>query len=437
MELELSLKDGNIIVQKNKEKLIIKVSYETDIYDTISKASYSYSEKKQIVELFKKEISNKVDFNSDGYEDTENYEEGEKLPYNPENVRYSLKLFSVLTLYDYISGYDYTEEPTIDLRPDFQRNFVWTNKAKSLLIESMLLNIPIPSIYLNKIDSERYFPADGLQRLNAINEFLSGTLKLSGLEYLSSYNGFKYRKENNNDKELPLNIKRKIRDYQITCFVIENSTPDEVKLDIFKRLNTTGISLSSQELRNSITPKKIRDFYHVIEKDDNFKILISNSVNVNRFVHHEFILRFMGSYLWQIQGEIKYNGNMNDLLDTLLIHLKKMSKEQLEKLIKVYKILLKETVDLFGPDAFRKPYDKDKRKGPLNTLLYTQILINLATIHRYNNYDFSYKNVKKEFDEFLRNDQKLMLSLSSATNNIKNIRFVNERIRYFFSRLEK
>ncbi|PND40516.1 hypothetical protein B0W51_10405, partial [Leuconostoc mesenteroides] len=231
-----------IIDQDNK----IKIGENTDIYDFAENYN-GIIPKNQIIEFYQKKFHEKSERELDGLESTEiDDDDVDRPPYNPENVGYALKLFSVLTLFNYISGYEGDEEPTINLRPDFQRNFVWTNRAKSLLIESMLLNIPIPSIYLNQNSSESYLPADGLQRLNAIYEFMSGNLKLSGLEYLSNLNGFKYKKIRDNDKELPIHIKRKIRDYQITCFVINSSTPDEVKLDIFKRLNTTGIRLSPQ-----------------------------------------------------------------------------------------------------------------------------------------------------------------------------------------------
>ena len=172
----------------------------------------------RLTEIIQKILTDRLQKNLDGVEDTEVDEDDFiSQPYNPDQVKYLAKEFPVGTLYNYITGFEGEEEPTIDMRPGFQRNFVWTNKAKSSLIESILLNIPIPSIYLNQTSSNRYLPADGLQRLNAISSFLSGELKLSGLEYLIQFNGYKYKKrgERDNSKILPIDIKRRIRDYSV------------------------------------------------------------------------------------------------------------------------------------------------------------------------------------------------------------------------------
>lgn len=424
--------DNSIYLKKNDIELSVFNLEEGDIFfDKLDATDLSKMEKDYVTERYQELVKNKKDRELDGIEDTEDEDEKIIQPYDPDKVKYSLKLFSVLTLYYYMSGYDGEEEPTIELRPEFQRNFVWKNKNKSLLIESILLNIPIPSIYLNQSASEKYFPADGLQRLNTLNEFMSGELRLTGLEYLSDYNGYRYKGQKNSDKVLPLNIKRKIRDYQITCFVIEKETPDKVKLDIFKRLNSTGMKLSQQELRNSITTNSIRNLYKEIEGNKYFSLLVTRAVNANRFVHHEFILRFIGSYLWQVEKELDYRGNMNPFLDEVLVFIKDETNSQFVSEAK-HNLLatLEIAYNLFGEDAFRKPYTK--RKGQLNTLLFTQILICINQLNITVEKSKRVGNVKKEFDIFLNNNQKLLLSVSSATNNIKNISYANDAIKDFF-----
>lgn len=423
--------NDSIYLKKNNIELIVFDLEEGDIFfDKLDAIDLSKMEKDYVTERYQELVKNKKDRELDGIEDTEDEDEKIIQPYDPDKVKYSLKLFSVLTLYNYMSGYDGEEEPTIELRPEFQRNFVWKNKNKSLLIESILLNIPIPSIYLNQSASEKYFPADGLQRLNTLNEFMSGELRLTGLEYLSDYNGYRYKGQKNSDKVLPLNIKRKIRDYQITCFVIEKETPDKVKLDIFKRLNSTGMKLSQQELRNSITTNSIRNLYKEIEGNKYFSLLVTKAVNANRFVHHEFILRFIGSYLWQVEKELDYRGNMNPFLDEVLVFIKDETNYRFVNEAK-YNLLstLEVAYNLFGEDAFRKPYTK--RKGQLNTLLFTQILICINQLNITVEKSERVGNIKKEFDIFLNNNQKLLLSVSSATNNIRNISYANEAIKDF------
>ena len=388
----------------------------------------------RVTEIIQLLLNERIQKSLEGVENTEIDEDDTIFePYNPDQVKYTTKGFTVGTLHNYITGFDGEEDPTIDMNPDFQRNFVWSNKSKSSLIESILLNIPIPSIYLNQTSRSQYLPADGLQRLNAIREFLSGDLKLTGLEYLTQYNGYKYKKKNNNDnKVLPIDIKRRIRDYSINCNIIDSETPDEVKLDIFKRLNSNGVKLSPQELRNSVTTREIRELYKVIEDDVNFDEMVMNEVNANRFVHHEFILRFFGAYLWQVNNHegLKYEGNMKKFLDQTLTLLKNDEQVNVNNIVDIYKKSLEKTRQLFGVDAFRKPYEK--RKGPLNTVLYTQILINVINIEA----DFGQREgyLKDYFDDYLKSDENkdFWLSISSATNNYANIINADKHIMNFF-----
>ena len=384
----------------------------------------------RITEIIQSLLNENIQKAIEGVENTEDGEEDSIFePYNPDQVKYTTKPFTMGTLHNYITGFDGEEDPTIDMNPDFQRNFVWTNKSKSSLIESILLNIPIPSIYLNQTTKNQYLPADGLQRLNAITEFLAGNLKLTGLEYLIQYNGYKYTKTANNDKILPIDIKRRIRDYSINCNIIESDTPDEVKLDIFKRLNSNGVKLSPQELRNSVTTKDIRDLYKEIEDDSYFTSMVMNGVNVNRFVHHELILRYFGAYLWQIEEykDLIYEGNMKKFLDRTLTLFKNDKRIDVKKIVDTYKKSLKNDKQLFGIDAFRKPYEV--RKGPLNTVLYTQILV--RTINSKPNFEEKEGYMKEKFNNYLLNNNDFWLSISSATNNVANIRNANKYIEDF------
>lgn len=411
---------------------------DTDINKKVRELTDNKKLQSEIIEKFETFLNNRTAMNIDGVEDTEYNEDDPfdnfgKHPYNPDQIKYIVKPFTVGTLQNYITGYDGEEPPTIDMNPAFQRNFVWSNKAKSLLIESLLLNIPIPSIYLNQTNKNLYLPADGLQRLNAINVFLSGELKLTGLEYLVQFNGYKYKPKNSQDKSdiLPLDIKRRIRDYTVNCNIIDSSTPDEVKLDIFRRLNSTGVKLNPQELRNSITTEEIRALYRLMELNDVFVSTIMNSVNTNRFIHHEFILRFIGFYLWQLKGtpSLIYKGNMKKFLDSVLIHLKTISdKNELYEIITCFESSLKNAYIIFGEDAFKKP-SYGERKGAINTTLFSLILINLIDVKLPSQNEIGF--LKEKFNRYMENNIEFWIAISSATNNIRNINLANEYIEKF------
>ncbi|NEP58996.1 MAG: DUF262 domain-containing protein [Symploca sp. SIO2G7] len=139
----------------------------------------------------------------------------------------------------------------MDLRPFYQRRARWDAKMQSRLIESFLVNIPIPPIILFERDYNSYEVMDGQQRITAIHEFYENKLKLTGLKIWSELNGYTYNK-------LPSKIRAGIDRRSISSIVIiaESSSDDEdalfLRQETFERLNTGGIDLSRQEVRNCL-----------------------------------------------------------------------------------------------------------------------------------------------------------------------------------------
>ena len=146
----------------------------------------------------------------------------------------------------------------INLRPEYQRRLRWTNAQKSKLIESLLLNIPVPPVFFYEADAARYEVMDGQQRLNSIRDFFAGDFALSSLKVLAPLNGLRYTK-------CPPRIKRTLDRATISAIVLlmesESEHPAEGQLSItdirrivFDRLNTGGRQLNAQEIRNALNP---------------------------------------------------------------------------------------------------------------------------------------------------------------------------------------
>jgi hypothetical protein len=142
------------------------------------------------------------------------------------------------------------------IRPEYQRRLRWHSKQKSLLIESLLLNVPVPPVFFYENDLARYEVMDGQQRLNTIKEFLDNGFKLRGLDVLSSLNGRSYLK-------LPPRVKRSLDRASISAIVVlqesqgrlkraGTSRQYELRRFVFERLNTGGRRLTAQEIRNAI-----------------------------------------------------------------------------------------------------------------------------------------------------------------------------------------
>lgn len=145
----------------------------------------------------------------------------------------------------------------LNLRPEYQRRLRWTVTQKSKLIESLLLNIPVPPVFLYESDAARYEVMDGQQRLNAVKEFIAGDFALTSLTVLKPLNGIRYSR-------CPPRIKRALDRASISAIVLLLESDSEnvqnrlsmtdIRRFIFDRLNTGGTKLNPQEIRNALNP---------------------------------------------------------------------------------------------------------------------------------------------------------------------------------------
>ncbi len=161
-------------------------------------------------------------------------------------VIYQANNFFLPQIRDLING-----KEVLNLRPEYQRRLRWSVKKKSLLIESLLLNVPVPPIFLFESDLARYEVMDGQQRLNAIHDYMENNFDLTGLERLDFLNGRDY-------KSLPPKLIRGLERSSLSAIVLlqetksDKSDPFVVRRHVFERLNTGGEKLNPQEIRNSI-----------------------------------------------------------------------------------------------------------------------------------------------------------------------------------------
>jgi hypothetical protein len=162
----------------------------------------------------------------------------------------------------------------VNLRPEYQRRLRWTNTQKSLLIESLLLNVPVPPVFFYENDLARYEVMDGQQRLNAIKEFLSNGFTLRGLQIIPTLNGRSYA-------QLPAKVKRGLDRATISAIVLLQESKSKIKKSgsskfhelrrfVFERLNTGGKRLSAQEIRNAIYAGHFNTLIVELSRDPTF-----------------------------------------------------------------------------------------------------------------------------------------------------------------------
>ena len=176
------------------------------------------------------------------------------------------------------------EQGRINLNIEYQRKYIWDSGKASRLIESLLLNVPIPVCYFAEDQSGNYEVIDGLQRLTTIKNFLENETALSGLSVLPELDGKRF-------KDLAPRDQRRLENRTIRCIVITDDSNPDIKFDVFERLNTGAAMLTAQELRNSVYRGPFNDDLKKLAAEDFFTVLVGASSN-KRMDFEELILRF-------------------------------------------------------------------------------------------------------------------------------------------------
>lgn len=353
--------------------------------------------------------------------DTEVMEdERDNYPFHPEDISIDKKVVLVETCMKRIT------QKTIILSPDFQRHEVWDDVRKSRLIESLMLKIPIPMFYVSADEKNVFTVVDGLQRLSSFRDFLLGrtlieagdekryrpTMKLQGLEFWTKYNGFTF-------ENLPTYLQNRITETELTFTIINPGTPEEVKRNIFKRINTGGLYLTAQEIRNALYTGKSTVLLNKLSKTNDFLNATDNAVNPKRMDDYDLILRCLAFMIRDKKDYPKNNSMDSFLSDTMQIinaypnfdtvdmrklckrgnveidSINKISPEDMESL---FIIGMKRSYELFGKNCFRRSYG-DKRRSPINKALFEMWGSLLSKISK-NEFEKILLNIKAFKDEY-------------------------------------
>ena len=343
--------------------------------------------------------------------------------YGPDDIFVENKPFSLRQINDLIN------EGDIELSPDFQRNFIWDNTRQSRLIESIFLGLPLPSIYLSQYEDGRLTIVDGLQRIMTIRRFLNNELRLNNLEYIKECNGKTF--DQLKDVFSPLRLRR-FGQTQIMCFVIDYRSPNKLKFDLFRRLNTGGKPLNNQEIRNCLSRPELRRILRTMVISKAFKSATDGSVKDSRMEAQEAALRFILFYLNYDNKSNNpvsfYNGNMEDSLDAAVDFLN--GYENLLKILPVYEQALWDSFYLFGIHAFRKMCCNQTRRSPVNKLMMLATTVLLA-VHgeQYRTAIDAGISLTDKVAELIDGDRNLFNALTWSTNSKWNIEYVFAKLK--------
>lgn len=255
----------------------------------------------------------------------------------------------------------------IHLSLDFRSNAnLWNKEEQSRLIESILLNIPLPSFYFEyNPDFGEYVIVDGLQRICALYNFVVlGELSLKGLDFLREYEGKKW-------KDLSFYSQMKFNSADIMCYIIDGSTSHNVKYVIFSRINSTSYPLNPQEIRNAMFPNVTADILYPMADLPAFREL---GISCKRMNDLDFVLRFIAFYITDYND---YPGKMDFFLNQAMEKLCKFNPEEINDLITLFSKSILLARDIFGANVFRQLSD-DGRKKPLSKTLFETLTVSLG-----------------------------------------------------------
>lgn len=245
---------------------------------------------------------------------------------------------------------DYRNTDRFLLQPFFQRRYVWDDLRKSRLIESIIMGIPIPTIYTyTRQDSNeiKEIVIDGQQRLKTIKQFVKNQFPLDGLKLNAYLNGLRF-------DELPNNVKVRFLNYTLHIVNITNVADDKIVLDMFKRFNTGGVALTPQELRNCYCSGQFNEAIKKLAGYEAFKELFM--FEEDRMQKEEYIVRFLALY----EDLTSYTYDAQQLLDDYYckkLKLQETNPEELTSNINNLTRIFMKTVDaciiVFGKNSFK------------------------------------------------------------------------------------
>ncbi|PHV69594.1 hypothetical protein CS063_14890 [Sporanaerobium hydrogeniformans] len=274
-------------------------------------------------------------------------EETIEYPFDADMIRVDQQMLSLEYLYRLM------KEQNLDLSPTFQRSKVWKEKRrKSLLIESLMLRIPIPAFYFYENENATFTVIDGKQRLTTIRDFLNDDFALYGLEYLHACEGKKF-------SQLDAKYQQRIYRTQFAINTLDVRSPHRVVFDIFRRVNTGGVALNPQEIRNAMASEGTRQFLKKLSKLEVFKKATRARINDDRMAAQEVVLRYIAfKKLYDEQkGNIDFiYGDVTSYLDTTIMELRKAAKDTYIEYEESFAKAMKMGAAIFGKFAFTKCY---------------------------------------------------------------------------------
>lgn len=262
-------------------------------------------------------------------------------------------------------------DASLILQDSFQRRRVWDDTKASRLIESLLLNVPIPVCYFAELDDGTYSVIDGQQRLTSIYRYLTNVFGLNALRVRPELNRKRF-------VELDTADQRLIRTRTIRCIAIQKESHPEIRFDVFERLNSGAVRLNPQELRNCTYRGKLNSLIRELCEHKTFQDIRGASGVDKRMGDAELILRFMAFHFCAAE----YKGIFAPFLDEYLKRGTRMAQVDLDVHRQVFLDTVEKVKVVFGNTAFRRFDEGGNPERQVNRAIFDVVMLSFARMDR-------------------------------------------------------
>lgn len=311
----------------------------------------------------------------------------------------------------------------LDIQPEFQRHFVWDAKKSSRLIESALLDIPLPVIYLSEEKDGKEYVIDGQQRLTAFFSFIDGQFpdgsdfKLTGLKVFTELNRKMF-------KEIDEELQDKIRYCKMRTITFKRESEADLKFEIFERLNTGAVSLNDQELRNCIYRGPYNKLLKELSEDIDFRYLLGLKNPDKRMKDVALVLRFAAFYHFTY---LNYKPPMRKFLNNDMEKYQHISEAEDAELKNAFKNAVTIIKSLLDNHAFKR-FHKGDEKNPngywepkkFNASLYDILMYSFAKEDKnrvYQNLD----SIREALIHLMTNDKEFINAIEISTSSVQAV----------------
>ncbi|MEB3148746.1 MAG: DUF262 domain-containing protein [Sphaerospermopsis sp.] len=315
----------------------------------------------------------------------------------------------------YLDGID--EDENEIFIPDYQREMAWNEDTQSKFIESIMLDLPIPYIFVADVseseDSTRLEIIDGTQRIRTLTRFINNELTLKNLEKLKTLNGFTF-------KDLVPTRQRRFKRTTIKMIQLTEEADEEIRRDLFQRINSGSVELNEMEKRRGGEPGKCLDLIEELSKNQLFRDLCSfTDTEINKRDPQEYVLRFF-AFLNNYQNYGEFDNKVHNFLDEYLKRENQSDDSKINAMRNEFYSMLA-FVERYCPNSLHIYRKTKNRYEPTTRIKFESITVGIALALREN------PNLVPKSTSFLDSDDFKKLTKSDASSSQNKVTL---RIKY-------